>query len=194
MYRAGYVTGGSMPKHLMIAIDWFGPYRDLSAARKIADKDYADGLYVCIGKLPNQHRTRIQYIGISKRLAGRISEDHYQLKKVTRDRQLWMGEIATSEPSGKKLKVTKRTLDFAEWLHARFMQLPLNERKTKGLPSRSVTIMNRWWKTDYITIRKNRPHPDWPDLIDFPDYGIPARMIWFGGKRRFFSAPEYANP
>jgi hypothetical protein len=113
---------------------------------------------------------------------------------VTRERQIWLGEIATAEPSGKKLKVTKATLDFAEWLHARFLQLPLNEKKTKALPPRSVTVMNRWFKTDYETPRRNRPHPNWPDLIDFPSYDLPARMIWFGGKAQYFLAPGYAKP
>ncbi|MBD9571889.1 hypothetical protein [Ensifer sp. ENS08] len=92
------------------------------------------------------------------------------------------------------MKATKTTLDLAEWLHARFMQLPVNEMKTKTLPSRSVTALNRWFKTDYETPRRNRPHPDWPDLIDYPDYDLPARMIWFGGRQQYFHAPDYASP
>lgn len=179
-------------KHLMIAVNWFGPFwGELEAIRAVARRDWDDGLYVCIGKRPYQRRDTIQYIGIGSPLHTRLHDGHHKLPEVTRSRQLWLGEIATSEPSGKRLKATKATLDYAEWLHARFMQLPLNSMKTKSLPARSVTVLNRWWKTDYETMRSNRPHPDWPNMIDFPGHGLAARMVWFGGKQRYFNAPEY---
>jgi hypothetical protein len=88
--------------------------------------------------------------------------------------------VSTAEPSGKRLKVTPATLDYAEWLHARFLHLPLNDKKTKRLPPRSVTVLNRWFGCDYETARGKRPHKDWPDLIDYPDYDLPARAVWFG--------------
>ena len=37
-------------KHLMIAINWYGPYADLDEARHCARHDYAHGLYLAIGK------------------------------------------------------------------------------------------------------------------------------------------------
>ena len=80
----------------------------------------------------------------------RLKEDHHKLQKVTRERQIWLGEIATAEPSGKKLKATKATLDYAEWLQAKFLQLKLNEKKTKALPPRSVTVMNRWFSPQMV--------------------------------------------
>jgi hypothetical protein len=113
---------------------------------------------------------------------------------VTHDPEYWLGEIATAEPSGRRMKVTKATLDYAEWLHARFLHLPLNEKKTKRVPRRSVTVLNRWWCEDYETPRRHRPHPDWPDLIDFPSFELPARVIWFGGRQRRFEPPGYAQP
>ena len=182
-----------MPKHLMIAVDWFGPY-ELKKAHEVATTDFGHALYMCLGQCAYQRKQQLQYIGIGKNVQSRLIEDHHKLKKVTRERQIWIGEIATAEPSGKKLKVTKATLDYAEWLHARFLKLPLNEMKTKTLPPRSVTVMNRWFKTDYETPRRNRPHPDWPDLIDYPNYDIPARMVWFGGRQQYFLAPDYAQP
>lgn len=178
----------------MIAVNWYGPYWDLDEVRAVARQDYGPGLYMCIGMRPYQRKPSMQYIGIGDSVHTRMKHDHHKLKEVTRDRAIWLGDIATAEPSGKKLKVTKATLDYAEWLHARFMQLPLNEKKTKALPPRSVTVLNRWWKTDYVTIRRNRPHRDWPDLIDYPDYDLPARMIWFGDRQQYFHAPEYARP
>ena len=181
-------------KHLMIAVDWFGPYNDMQEAQIRAREDYAHGLYLCIGKCAYERKQSMQYIGIGKNLYTRIKEDHHKMSLVIRDRQLWLGEIVTAEPSGKKIKITKATLDYAEWLHARFLRLPLNENKTKSLPPQSVTVLNRWWRTDYSTIRKQRPHPDWPDLIDFPSYELPARAVWFGKTQRTFLAPEYAKP
>lgn len=75
------------------------------------------------------------------------------------------------------------------------MRLPLNEKKTKTLPQRSVTVMNRWFRADGYTVRSHRPHPDWPDLIDFPDYELPARAVWFGSRQRKFLASDgYARP
>lgn len=181
-------------KHLMIAVNWYGPYWDLDEVRRIARNEWEHALYMCIGMRPYQRRATMQYIGIGGTVHTRMKHDHHKLREVTRDRAIWLGEIATAEPSGKRLKATKTTLDYAEWLHARFMQLPLNEKKTKALPPRSVTVLNRWFKTDYVTLRRNRPHPDWPDLIDYPDYDRPARMIWFGGRQQYFHAPDYARP
>lgn len=179
-------------KHLMIAINWFGPYPTLDAARSAAKGDYDDGLYMCFGRCAGQRRPHAQYIGLSKTLHTRLNDSHHALGRVVRERQIWLGEIVTAEPSGRKLKVTKATLDYAEWLHARFMSLPLNLSKTKGLPPRGVTVLNRWFNRDYETPRGRRPHKDWPDLIDFPDYEeLPARAVWFGSRQRYFAAPGY---
>lgn len=190
-----------MPKHLMIAVDWFGPYASLADAREAAKPYDWDGLYLCLGKTGQQRQQAIQYIGISKSLSGRLTSAHHKLGKVSslreetaiRDMKIWLGEIVTAEPSGKKVKVTKATLDSAEWLHAHFLRLPLNDRKTKKLPDRNATVLNRWYKTDFDTPRRNRPHPDWPDLIDFPDHSLPARAVWFGGRQRVFPATNYSD-
>jgi hypothetical protein len=188
-----------MPKHPMIAINWYGPYFDLDSARTAATQDYGDGLYFCIGVRKytrlNVRIAKPLYVGIAKNLRTRSHEEHHKLKMVRAEGfRLWLGEIATSEPSGRRLKVTKATLDYSEWLHARLLRLPLNDRKTKNLPRQSVTVLNRWWATDYETARKHRPHPDRPDLIDYPGDGLPARTVWFGGKQKKFSAPHYAEP
>ena len=178
-------------QHLMIAINWYGPYNDLDQARQCARHDYAHGLYLAIGKCSRERTKSLQYIGIGKAIHTRLNERHHKLSLVEREREVWLGEIATAEPSGKRHKATRTTLDFAEWLHARFLQMPLNEKKTKALPSRSVTLLNRWFARDYETSLR-RPHKDWPDLIDYPDYNLPARAVWFGVRQRKFLAPEYA--
>lgn len=182
-----------LPKHLMIAIDWYGPYKTLEAAR-VAAKPYDwPGLYMLIGKVGEERSSKIQYVGISRSVSDRLNSKHHRLgaraieSSGIRDIGIWLGEVATAEPGGKKMKATKTTLDFAEWLHAKFMGLPLNGMKTKSPPPRSVTVLNRWWKTDFQTPMSRRPHPDWPNLIDYPTYGLPARTVWFGGKQRTFS-------
>lgn len=181
-------------KHLMIAVDWYGPYT-MEEANWDAFANYGSGLYVCIGKCKYERKNAIQYIGIGKELWKRIKPDHHKMRLVVKQQQIWLGEVSTAEPSGTKLKVTKATLDYAEWMHARFMRLPLNEQKTKTLPPRSVTVLNRWFRSSDYTIRNNRPHPDWPDLLDYPAHELPARAVWFGSRqRRFLHSDGYARP
>jgi hypothetical protein len=81
-----------------------------------------------------------------------------------------------------------QTLDYAEWLHVHFIKHPQNEKKSARPPSRSVTVLNRWWRDDFQTPRRNRPHPDWPNLIDHPGEGQPSRMVWFGGRQKVIAA------
>jgi hypothetical protein len=190
-----------LPKHLMIAVDWFGPYNSVREAHEAAKPFDWPGLYVLLGKVGGEAKSQVQYVGISESLSGRLNPRHHKIgdlaiktSEVT-DLRIWLGEVSTAEPSGPKKKATRATLNFAEWLHARFMKLPLNSMKTKGLPTRSVTVLNRWWKKDLKTPYARRPHPDWPNLIDYPDYGLPARTVWFGGKQRVFTqADNYARP
>ncbi|USU13820.1 hypothetical protein NF701_08360 [Sphingomonadaceae bacterium OTU29THOMA1] len=181
-------------KHLMIAIYWYGPYRDLNEARRAARDDYEHGLYLAIGKCRRERRLAMQYVGIGGSIHTRLNDRHHKLSLITRERQIWLGEIATAEPSGKRMKVTRTTLDYAEWLHARFLGLPLNDKKTKEPPNRGVTVLNRWFSADDYDATKRRPHSDWPDLIDFPGYQLPARAVWFGRRQRTFTAPHYLPP
>lgn len=180
----------------MIAVHWYGPYASIEAARADANELWGSGLYFAIGKTKYQRQPGCQYVGIASHLANRLKVRHHKLSRITSGMGLWLGEVVTAEPSGKRMKVTPATLDYAEWLHARFMKLPLNDKKSKTLPPRSVTVLNRWFSLKE-TARKRRPHPDWPDLIDFPgcDSDVPARAVWFGRRRhRLFLAPDYAKP
>lgn len=72
-------------------------------------------------------------------------------------------------------------LDLAEWSHAYFLQLPLNDKKRKTPPDFPIVTYNRWWRTDYATPYLKRPHRDWPDMIDFIGYGYDTKVVWFGG-------------
>ena len=60
-----------MAKHLVIGIDWYGPYTRNQAATAAAD--FGPGLYFAIGTPMGRgnHTRRPQYIGISTRPCGR---------------------------------------------------------------------------------------------------------------------------
>ncbi|OJY73251.1 MAG: hypothetical protein BGP09_19805 [Rhizobium sp. 60-20] len=176
----------------MIAIHWFGPFKSLDDARQSAKEELGSGLYMCTGRVKSQRSVQLQYIGIGGTVHTRLVNSHHKLSEVTDSRQIWLGQPSSAEPSGKKLKMTQATLDYAEWLHAHFLKLPLNEKKTRKPPERPVTVLNRWFKTNYETPYRNRPHPDWPDLVDYPWFDdMPTRLVWFGGKQRLLPSPSY---
>ena len=167
-----------MRKAIAIIVDWFGPY-DLPAAREASRRDFGAGAYVAIGKQKYQSSTWIQYIGISSsNLCQRLAEDHSKLRLITRGRKIWLGEVASVGVSGPKQKRTDFLLDLVEWAHAFFLELPLNERKRLAPPRRAITVVNRWWGTDFFTPKRRRPHTDWPIVIDYAGGGYPVRMSW----------------
>ena len=170
-------------KHVTVVIDWYGPYSSIPEARKAARNDYGDGLYMAVGKIKHQRGyKKLQYIGLSSTLAVRLSNGHKKLKLVSQKFELWMGEVGSTGIPGKKAQVTNVQLDLAEWAHSYFLELPLNNKKRRKPPKHPVTVLNRWWQSDYETKWRKRPHRDWPDIIDFwgVDYG--ARLGWFGSK------------
>lgn len=173
-----------MAKHLVIAVDWYGPYDSIQSARKAIRADaFGSGLYFAIGRCRARDPLAPQYVGISKDLASRVGNQHGALTQIS-DLSLWIGEVGTASVSGPKVKATPPTLDFAEWLTAYFMDLPLNTMKRITIPNVSVSLLNRWWKQDYMTARKKRPHPDWPDFIDFLGHYYPTKIVWFGKKMK----------
>lgn len=169
-----------MRKHLVILIDWYGPY-SIDEARNIARTDYSAGLYFAIGSRTGYaEAAKPLYVGLSKNLGRRLN-GHHKLPSIDDGLQIWLGEVGTAEPGGKKLKVTQTTLDYAEWLHAYYLELELNEKKRKSTPDRSVTVLNHWWKKDYDTAHRRPPHPTWPNLIDFVD----SEHVWVGKAKRW---------
>jgi len=177
-------------KHVAIVVDWYGPYA-VKNALMAAKYDYDKGLYLFIGKRRYQHgQPATQYIGLSKKLSTRLSQQcKSKLQEITRDAKLWLGEVGTAEIAGPKVKRTPVTLDVVEWLHAYFLHLPLNERKTIKPPDRSATVLNRWWHIDYQTRWVKRPHPSWPDIIEYLGPNNSAKLVWFGGKLKRVKPP-----
>jgi len=142
--------------------------------------DYDDGLYMVIGKRKNKQKNMLQYMGLAKKLSSRLNQNHHKIFNVTRDHQVWLGEVTSPRSPGRKLKVTDKMLDLAEWVHVYFLQLPLNEKKKTNPPDRKIIIYNRWWQKDYKTPFLKRPHRDWPDMIDFQGNDSNSKLVWFG--------------
>ena len=172
-------------KHLVVGVDWYGPY-DLAHAQKIARSYGKGGLYLCLGKRKGQHQRALQYVGKSNTgLLSRLQKDHYKLRLVTRQQQFWLGVIATGNVPGKRKHLTPQALRLAEWALAYFLDLWLNDKLRKKKPPRPVTVLNRWWADeDQERPRRNRPHPQWPDLIDFLGPYYRTRLVWFGSPGR----------
>ena len=174
-------------RSIMAILDWYGPY-SLKEAQKDSKFNYNDGLYAVIGKLKNQRSPHLQYLGIAKDLCTRLNSYQQIITNVTKDGTLyesaiWLGEVSSPRTPGRKVKVTDRMLDLAEWAHVYFLQLPLNKKKRKSPPNMSVVIYNRWWKRDFRTPFLRRPHREWPNLIDFVGSDCSAKVIWFGGSQ-----------
>lgn len=167
-------------KPTVALVNWFGPYRMHDAAP--ASFDYDDGLYMVIGKCQYQRRASLQYMGLASSLSRRLNNTHPKLEQVKNDASIWLGEVESPRTPGRKMKVTDRMLDLIEWAHIYFLELPLNEKKKQNPPDGQVVVYNRWWKTDYETRFENRPHADWPDLIDYSKGEADTRVVWFGGK------------
>ena len=168
-------------KPTVALVNWFGPYSLEDAAP--ASFDYKDGLYMAIGKLPYERCVYLQYMGLASSLSRRLNNAHHKLGNVTKEVSIWLGEVESPRTPGKKIKVTDRMLDLAEWAHIYFLKLPLNQKKRKTPPDKQIIVYNRWWKTDYETRFQKRPHADWPDLIDYSENESDTRLIWFGGKQ-----------
>ncbi|GHV00994.1 hypothetical protein AGMMS49521_0200 [Campylobacterota bacterium] len=167
--------------HIAIIINWFGPYQNIEEAQTVSAKDFSDGLYLAIGRTPYQRgEATLQYVGLASDLASRLNNNHHKLPEIKHDFKLWLGEIASTGIAGRKKKVTEIRLDLAEWCHSYFLELPLNEKKRDNPPDRPVTVLNRWWFKDYERKRIQRPHPDWPDIIEFLGKKYGARISWVG--------------
>ncbi len=176
-------------KHLVVVIDWYGPYSLEKAILAVNSGDYEMGLYMCLGKLKGKHGpSKIQYVGIAgKDLKSRLNDNHAKLQLVTRDRKIWLGEVGSLGVPGKKKKKTNPALDFSEWAFTYFVKPALNQKKKITPPAKPVTVLCRWWKTTgYDKAWTKRPHPDWPDLIDYLGPGYKAKLVWFKSPKRIF--------
>jgi hypothetical protein len=171
-----------MRKPIAVVINWFGPYT-YEEAIKAAKTDYDDGLYVVIGREPNQKKDRFQYIGIANNLHQRLLQQKGLFNAFSQKCELWLGESASTRIPGKKIGNKNPAIDLAESAHIYFLQPPLNVNKSVYPPKSEITVVNRWWNTDYDTPRKLRPIDDWPDMIDYYGKEYCAKLVWSKLKR-----------
>ncbi len=176
-------------KSIVAVVEWFGPYT-LEEAQK-ASFEYDDGIYIAIGKSKHARTSHLQYVGLASDLKARMNGYHHKLPLIKRDLEIWLGELISPRTPGKKIKVTDRMLDLTEWAHAYFLQLPLNDKKKKNPPDRPITVYNRWWKKDFETPYRKRPHKGWPDIIDFAGNEYDSKVVWFGSRQKIRHASEF---
>jgi hypothetical protein len=170
---------------LTISIDWYGPYQSLGDARRqgIAS-DLGEFLYLA-------YRTDGQsnsYVGLSSNVSSRLTSSHHVLGNwPVGSGQLWIGVIASQYEAGRKpfgsYSAHSGELHFAEHMTAYFVETSDNVRKRTNRPDRSGVLLNRWFRGAAPWKRHgHRPHPDWPDLIEYEANESLARIVWFGGR------------
>lgn len=167
-----------MRKSIVALVEWYGPYSSEEAGP--AAFEYADGLYMVTGRRAYQRKSEPQYIGLASSLGARLSAVHHKIPEVKHDIKIWLGQVVSPRTPGKKMQVTDVMLDLVEWAHAYFMQLPLNDKKTRKWPKRDIVVYNRWWRRCKEVGHGKRPNREWPDIIDFIDGDFDARLVWFG--------------
>lgn len=172
-------------KHVAVVIDWYGPYT-LNEAETRAAEDFQGGLYLGIGRsgpFRGVFRSiRPLYVGKSDgSIADRLNADHHKLRLIKSYRSIWLGDIISGGVPGRRRHSTPTEIRLGEWVIAHFMQLPLNERLRENPPDGNVTVLNRWFAGDETLV--DRPHSDWPDLIDYRGINSKTRLVWFGSRK-----------
>ncbi|MCA6097582.1 hypothetical protein [Bradyrhizobium australafricanum] len=171
---------------LMVAVDWYGPFGTLAAA-KLRGEESDVGEFLYLAYEPGDHGKK-SYVGLSSNITGRLSLNHHVLGTWPDNTfELWIGIIASQSEPGRRPADSpvyhSSALNFAEHMLAYFVQTSENVRKRREPPSRSGAVFNRWyypfppWKR-----RTQRAHPNWPDMIEFEREDRFARSIWFGPK------------
>ncbi len=175
-------------------IDWCGPFKTVAAAcEAVAEEGYGEALYLAIGSRRGQAKTHLQYVGITKDLTKRFDGKHpIQLLLNAKSLRLYVGIVTSQAVAGKKAaRHAKRfsiALYLAESALAFLLELPLNKDKRCNPPKDSIVVVNRWYRQDFYTRRRRRPHSSWPDLVEYDyDEGI-GDIAWHGGRREHVNA------
>lgn len=176
-----------------VVVDWYGPYDSVKAA-KAAIREWGMGevLYMAAGTVDRQTVPKLQYVGITKGFENRMKPEHKVRTKISEEGlSIYIGEVISQAVSGRKAKHQHKRFTvpvyLAESALAFFLQLPLNSDKRCSRPNDSIVLLNRWWKIDGETRNRRRPHPDWPDFIEYDEYSDLGSVVWHGGRRKHFS-------
>lgn len=177
-----------------VVVDWYGPYDSVKAARAaIRLWDLGEVLYMAAGTVGRQTVPKLQYVGITKGFESRMNTDH-KIRTTVKEEGLsiYLGEVSSQAVAGRKASHHHKGFTvpvyLAESAIAFFLQLPLNSDKRCSRPKSSVVLFNRWWKTDSETRSRRRPHPDWPEFIEYDEHSDTGSVVWHGGRRKYFSS------
>jgi hypothetical protein len=168
---------------LMIAIDWYGPYKSVNAARTAGQNaGVADFLYVAFS---NDGEDR-GYAGLSSNIAQRLTDRHHIIGGFAdNELDIWIGLIASQSVAGRRpgggYALHSASLEIAEHMIAYFLELTENDRKRRAPPRSSAAVFNRWFRpTDPFERRVHRPRSFWPDFIEFEADNCEAHRVSFG--------------
>ena len=134
------------PKPVSIVIAWYGPYTFEEACDCVEP-----GLYMVYGKHGKSvlKDKRVLYCGISGRDVGERIVEHKDEVYNRRKNDWWVGEqVFPARKSGD-------AREEAEWVLTRFVKAKYAKAKTKGVPKKETYLINVWYKTDEVTIRRN---------------------------------------
>ena len=174
-------------------VDWYGPYDSVKAAKAAIRKwGFGEVLYMAAGTVGRQSVPKLQYIGITTGFEGRMNTEHKVRTTIKEEGlSIYLGEVASQAVAGRKGKHHHKGFTIpvylAESALAFFLQLPLNSDKRCSRPKDSVVLISRWWKTDVDTRSRRRPHPDWPDFIEYDEHSDTGAVVWHGGRRKHYS-------
>ncbi len=175
-------------------IDWCGPFHTIEAAcHAVAEEGYGEALYMAVGSKRGQTKSHVQYVGITADLTKRFNGTHpIQLLLRAKTLRLYVGIVTSQAVAGKKAshhaKRFSIPLYLAESVIAFLMELPLNKDKRCNPPKDSVVVVNRWYRQDFATRRRRRPHPTWPDLIEYDWSEEIGDLAWHGRQRKHLSS------
>lgn len=180
-----------------VIIDWFGPYSSVEAAKQEErNAPFGESLYLAIGSVKRRPAPQIQYIGITLDVEYRFDTKHTIRREINQEGlNLWVGVVSSQAVSGRKgAGLTRRhntLVQLAEGVLIYFLQPPLNKDKRKRIQKdHSVMVYNRWWKADGETRRRQRPHPTWPDVIEYDTYTDIGVVAWLGGRKRYYNSDD----
>lgn len=180
-------------------IDWVGPFASIAELRAAAaDFGVGETLYLAIGSRPRQRQSHIQYVGITTDLGSRFNGKHpIQTLLKPSNLRLFIGIVTSQSVAGRKARHQpvrfSTPLYLAETALAFLMEIPLNKDKRCNPPKDSVVVVNRWYRTDFDTRRRRRPHPMWPDLVEFDCYECIGDLAWHGRRRKHLGADAIAD-
>lgn len=153
---------------------------------------FGEVLFMTAGTVGRQSLPKLQYVGITKGFERRMNTRH-KVRTTIADEGLsiYIGEVPLKRYQDEKASHHHKgftiPVNLAESALAFFLQLPLNSDKRCSRPRDSVVLLNRWWKTDIDTRSRRRPHPDWPDFIEYDEVSDTGSVVWHGGRRKHFS-------